>query len=368
MEHKLDKQRQRICRVLTAIGCVAVIALWIFETRAGLIADIDRVAYPVLLALLSGSLVVMLFLPRWHRPAEWLAYVSFAGYAIMLVSAFETFDPATRLYTISNTLQWMPMLYIAAFVMLRKWEAVAAGVIVFVLATIPMIMMMVRGQFASDDHMIGSLMINAYAVHLVILVSMSLFVMTHMAFDDAQARAQVLEGAAFTDKLTGIANRRGLERILDNHARTPGRSIGLILMDVDRFKAINDTHGHLLGDRVLEAVAERIAASLGAGDVAGRWGGDEFLILSHDGTPHAAGQLADRIRASVSQLVFNGATVTMSAGAILWDGTTPTEAALHRVDRALYAAKAAGRDRTAGDVPEDAAGARAAEGDATAVA
>lgn len=349
MEHKLDRQRQRICRVLTAIGCVAVISLWIFETRSGLIAAIDRVAYPVLLTMLGGSLMVMQFLPRWHRLAEWTAYLSFAGYAIMMVMAFETFDPATRLYTISNTLQWMPMLYIAAFVMLRKWEAVIAGVIVFVLATIPMSLMAIRGQFAIDDHMIGSLMVNAYAVHLVILVAMSLFVMTHMAFDDVRARAERLEDVAFTDSLTGIANRRGLERILANHLRTPGRTIGLILMDVDHFKTINDTHGHLLGDRVLEAVAERIAAALGTGDVAGRWGGDEFLILSQHGALADAHALSERVRTSVGHLVFNGAQVTMSAGVILWDGRTPPTDALQRVDRALYAAKADGRDRTASE-------------------
>ncbi|GGF86612.1 GGDEF domain-containing protein [Azorhizobium oxalatiphilum] len=350
MEQKLGRQRQLICRILTAIGCIAVICLWTFETRAGLITRIDRVAYPVLLTALGTALGVMVLLPRWHRAAEWLAYLSFASYCILMVSFFTAFDADTQLYVISNTLQWMPMLYIAAFVMFRKWEAVVAGVIVFVLATIPLIFMALRGEFSDTDHMISSLVINAYAVHLVVLVSMSLFVVTTMAFDDARAHAAVLEGVAFTDALTGIANRRGLERILGNVAAgetTALRSIGLILMDVDHFKAINDTNGHLVGDRVLEAVAESIAGQLGPGDLAGRWGGDEFLLLCGRPTLTDAHDLAERVRDAVARLNINGVKLTMSAGVMLWNGAGRPEDALHRVDRALYAAKAEGRNRTA---------------------
>lgn len=347
MEHKLGRQRQIICRILTAIGCIAVICLWIFESRAGLITQFDRTAYPMLLAALGTALAVMCLLPRWHRPAEWLAYLSFAAYCILMVSFFTAFEAATQLYVISNTLQWMPMLYIAAFVMFRKWEAVVAGVIVFVLATIPLILMALRGEFAATDQMIGSLVINAYAVHLVVLVSMSLFVVTTVAFDDARAHAAMLEGVAFTDALTGIANRRGLERILANTAHAPAGPIGLILMDVDHFKTVNDTNGHLVGDRVLEAVAECIAGKLGPGDVAGRWGGDEFLLLCGRPTLAEATDLAERVRAAADRLNLNGVAVTLSAGVLLWDRTGTPEAAIHRVDRALYAAKADGRNRIA---------------------
>ncbi len=136
------------------------------------------------------------------------------GYCVAGVATFGHLAEETRLYTIANTLQWMPMLYVASFILLRRRDAVIAAALVFLGMSIPIVLELSASDSYLQDRVLASLVINAYLVHLVILVSLSLFVMTSLAFEQAQARAQSLEAVATTDSLTGAMNRRGLEQVL----------------------------------------------------------------------------------------------------------------------------------------------------------
>jgi diguanylate cyclase (GGDEF)-like protein len=152
---------------------------------------------------------------------------------------------------------------------------------------------------------------------------------------------------ATTDPLTGLRNRRAFfERAEEAAARAKGgAAISAIMVDIDRFKAVNDTHGHQAGDAVLRAVASEIAA---AGGTAGRLGGEEFCILLETPLPEAAAR-AEHLRHRIKQLRFavGGGTleVTCSCGLAAWEEQDALDGLLRRADIALYQAKVAGRDR-----------------------
>ena len=173
---------------------------------------------------------------------------------------------------------------------------------------------------------------------------------------------------AVTDGLTGLYNRRHLMTTLDRLRTTPGgRPVSLLVVDLDHFKLVNDTYGHLAGDAVLEAAAARIAAAARATDVVARYGGEEFVLLLTDTDGPAAGRLAERIRRRLRDAPIAAGealiAVTASIGvASSPDGTVPQ--LLEAADRALYRAKAQGRDRVVTvAVPErERAGAHAAGG------
>lgn len=171
--------------------------------------------------------------------------------------------------------------------------------------------------------------------------------------DQLRDRNAALDKVSRTDALTGLFNRRHLDEELSRRhadARRHHETMSLLLLDVDHFKKVNDTHGHPVGDEVLREFAVRLNDALRVGDVAGRWGGEEFLvILPH--TDLAGGmEVAERIRNAVaaSPVIAGGAhiAVTVSGGCSGGPGESP-EALLHRVDAGLYEAKAAGRNQIA---------------------
>jgi two-component system, cell cycle response regulator len=168
--------------------------------------------------------------------------------------------------------------------------------------------------------------------------------------DELARRNAELEQLARTDVLTGLANRRHADDVLRATiagARRHRRTLSAVLIDIDRFKSVNDGHGHAAGDAVLREVALRLAAGLREEDVAARWGGEEFLLLLPD-SPDAS-IVCERLRASISERPINvhgllELAVSASFGWAPWNGEETGEALVGRADLALYAAKASGRD------------------------
>ncbi|KQT99177.1 hypothetical protein ASG60_05690 [Methylobacterium sp. Leaf469] len=167
---------------------------------------------------------------------------------------------------------------------------------------------------------------------------------------------------AETDPLTGLYNRRGLQQALQRRvASLDGRSpAGLLIADIDHFKAINDRYGHESGDLVLTAFAKRVRSTLRATDIVTRWGGEEFLAVLPGVTPQELAAIAERLRASIADQPFplrsGPLPVTVSIGtATLNLGDDSFERATKTADAALYEAKTQGRNRIcAGSSPPDA--------------
>jgi len=161
-------------------------------------------------------------------------------------------------------------------------------------------------------------------------------------------QADVLLALSRTDPLTGLGNPLALEERLDQEtarASRYGQPLSLLVMDVDRLKAINDRHGHHAGDLALQAVARALRNGARETDLPARVGGDEFVLLAPSTPGPAAVALAERVRALVAAEGIDGLTV--SAGIATAEGGGPADplALRDRADRALYEAKRRGRDR-----------------------
>jgi diguanylate cyclase (GGDEF)-like protein len=157
-----------------------------------------------------------------------------------------------------------------------------------------------------------------------------------------------------TDALTGAYNRRHLMETLayeQGRASRSGNLGGVLLLDIDRFKLVNDTHGHPAGDAVLVAVASRLRGAVRKHDTVARFGGEEFAVLLPAVSDEAVlEERAESIRSAISAapIILPGGgelTVTASCGAVLWHATVAAESVVELADQALYAAKRGGRDR-----------------------
>jgi diguanylate cyclase (GGDEF)-like protein len=160
---------------------------------------------------------------------------------------------------------------------------------------------------------------------------------------------QRLERAANTDALTGLVNRQAFDFLFAAHLKDSIRrktKFSAILFDVDAFKAINDQHGHLLGDAVIREVAKLARTSVRGNDIVARWGGEEFMVLLKDCELQAAQHIAENIRVTIEHYDFElGQPVTVSLGVAMYQGNESTDSFFTRMDQALYRAKKNGRNR-----------------------
>ncbi len=157
---------------------------------------------------------------------------------------------------------------------------------------------------------------------------------------------------ALRDPLTGLPNRLAYEeRIAQEHARWRrfGTPLSLVVVDVDRFKRINDSYGHKAGDKVLRAIGRLLARRVRETDLAARYGGEEFVVVLPGAEREAALRVAEELRAAVAGYGFHHAgepvEVTVSCGVATFEGEDTPEQVFERADAALYRAKAAGRNR-----------------------
>ena len=161
-----------------------------------------------------------------------------------------------------------------------------------------------------------------------------------------------LERLVATDRLTGAWNRAHLDRIIALETSRSARyrqPLSVLLIDVDHFKAVNDTYGHAAGDAVLRKLVQVVQAEIRPGDMLFRWDGEEFVVVAPSTSYHQARGVADRIRSKVAVTDVGGTAVTVSVGVAERYAGETAEAIFERADKALYAAKSAGRNRTVVD-------------------
>ncbi|TXH88934.1 MAG: diguanylate cyclase [Rhodoferax sp.] len=169
---------------------------------------------------------------------------------------------------------------------------------------------------------------------------------------DNRKLAEVLkatEKVASVDRLTGVWNRHYFEELMANETdrvRRYGHSLSLLIIDIDKFKAVNDSLGHAAGDGVLKAVAQRLGLSLRSSDSLCRYGGEEFVVVCPDTPLSTAVVLAERLRSTVCAAVVEPAgTVTVSIGVAQYNAGEEWTQCLERADAMLYLAKERGRNR-----------------------
>ncbi|ADI13920.1 GGDEF domain-containing protein [Truepera radiovictrix] len=165
----------------------------------------------------------------------------------------------------------------------------------------------------------------------------------------ATERAAQLERQAFFDALTGVANRWRAEALLASRLadlRCGAPPFGVLVVDIDHFKGVNDRYGHGVGDAVLREVAAQLSRHVRSGDTLARWGGEEFVVLAPAAGEGELARLGERLRQAVAAAPLAGHAVTVSVGGACATRKDVAATLIARADRALYRAKRAGRNRT----------------------
>lgn len=163
---------------------------------------------------------------------------------------------------------------------------------------------------------------------------------------------QRVEQLAVRDELTGVYNRRGLIGCLEEErerSNQTGGTFSIVVFDLDHFKSVNDTYGHVVGDHLLSEFAARLHERLRTVDVLGRYGGEEFVVMLMGARLAGATRIAERLREYIAQSKWDdlvpGLALTISGGVAEYRPGEPLEALLDRADQALYEAKRGGRNR-----------------------
>ena len=230
---------------------------------------------------------------------------------------------------------------------------------------------LVLAALASMDYVVAiavernGVPITGQAMALVALNVVSMLMLTYVASFIAREQRRSREAAirlSTIDSLTGLFNRAfffaAVEREIQRSSRS-GRQFGLLMMDLDGLKEINDRFGHFQGDQVLKAVSQVIRSGVRRIDIAARYGGDEFVVLLPETEPTGAYVLAEKIRQGVADLGVSASGVevrtSLSIGAVAYpdDGMTVDDL-LISADRAMYVSKNQGKNRVVGYLPSGA--------------
>jgi len=336
--------RRRVYFWATVLGVCVLVITW--ATQIGRPNPDLFVLYgnPVLL-LQCAWLVWWLLSGRPLRPAEQVVLVvNTLGILVQLLLALVGGKP--HLIDLTGSAYWtLVALSILSFLIFTNRQALTFTAGFYLLSVaLPWSVLLARGGGLSGY---GELL-RVQLVCGTVLVLLSVLAWYRESFVAERGQRLSLEHLANTDPLTQIPNRRALypeiERLLAETHTRPGGC--LILLDIDHFKRVNDTFGHNVGDEVLIRMATLLRAELRDGDTVGRWGGEEFLLtlpgLSLDLGEKVAGRLRRRIE---EQLGVGGHPITASFGVTLCAQSDDLQSCTGRADRALYAAKASGRNR-----------------------
>ena len=194
--------------------------------------------------------------------------------------------------------------------------------------------------FSDEDARVAELFANQVAIAL-----------------DNSRRVEQMERQAVTDQLTNLYNRRAFADMAEKEvgrARRYLRPLAIIMFDIDHFKNVNDTHGHLMGDKVLRILTEKVTKTTRSTDFVCRYGGEEFIVLMPEAGREEALAMAERLREMVSGITIVAPegtlsmTISLGIAALRSDGDESLEGLINRADKAMYEAKAAGRNTVRG--------------------
>ncbi|GAB3712129.1 putative bifunctional diguanylate cyclase/phosphodiesterase [Mariniluteicoccus flavus] len=289
---------------------------------------------------ITGTGLVWVTGDERDRPVRWNRVMIVAGFTLVLAGGI--FAAGMELPLVLALL--LPLFY--SGISAPPWLATLHAT-----ATAALIVALVQTFGAGPFGATGSGLIMATSVQLFVVVSCILI----LVVSTAMARSRILAARVVHDPLTGLLNREGFDEAVA--ARTQrleedGEDSALLLVDLDNFKDVNDSHGHLTGDQLLVAIARGLRTAAGPDDLIARLGGDEFAVLVPDtgsaGAAEAAAGLVARVRETTSRLGAEQRRVTASVGAVTLagarrDGTDP----LVLADMLMYDAKESGRNRFA---------------------
>ena len=347
VEHR---QGARVYSVMFAIYALSALVLAVMAAPSGNLLSAQSLLLLALALYFVVAIPVVLARPTTHRAFGELSTVVFLVFLVarLAVRQAGASPPEQQIGLGADTVLWS-VLYAAMALACRLRLAVLLGVIAFCALFVVELMLVRPDPSGRTPGMLLPLG-SAMLAHLLIF-ALATVVATMLAWHEVdRRRARLLEHAAGTDVLTSLPNRRGIapaiERALAD-AASPTRPHGwaIALVDVDRFKQINDCHGHGVGDEVLVQLGLLFADAMPQGDHVARWGGEEFVLVMQNPRGHPAHTRLSELRRRLHARNWPaGLQVTISFGLTALVSGDTQESALARADSALYAAKTSGRD------------------------
>lgn len=311
--------RWRVGIVLGVLVMILMVALAMLNSQLGL-EDTAQLAWMVF--AVSGVSVTGLLLSPRHIGGT----VFFSVIALLLV-----FVPLFGMY------HGRPM---------QHWAYIFPPLLVFLIRSKPALVgMVLYGIYVvlTLKHLLPLIDVVRFASGYGLLVC---FIYTYALLEERASA--MLRYYSDHDSLSNCFNRRAFNEALEQltRSRANGKRCTFLLIDIDHFKAINDQHGHLVGDRIITQVAAELGRTLDSGIPLFRYGGEEFAIIFEDATEQSGIELAERLRKAIDDYHFLEAEVSISIGVAEWRTMHPNvNAAIGHADKALYAAKDAGRNR-----------------------
>ncbi len=341
--------RIKVLRIALALAGFSFLNAAFRNHADGIEGQFNAIAFPLGTLIMVVTLAALVLRPRLYRALA-AAALGWQGLYLALQFYFSLFifpdvgDVRAHLFPLAS---WQPLMAVFCFVALDRRRALLASAGIL---GPPALLVATYCATQPAPWPTKSLLIDAFLVApATAVVLMVAFFALQQRLADAHAAAAKSEQLALTDELTELPNRRALNALLQRELariRRHGGVLGVALLDIDRFKQINDIHGHDQGDIVLRATAQRLAAALRDSDWAGRWGGDEFLVALVATDVDGLQAASERIRAACcAPATPETPAVEISAGLAVAVAGDAAEVVVKRADAALYAAKQAGRGR-----------------------
>jgi len=207
----------------------------------------------------------------------------------------------------------------------------------------------IRPEFDENNNIIGYIAYRKNITHEKTLEKMNITLeeMVNEKTKELKENNQLLQKISETDSLTGIYNRKKLKASLDLELKKAQRYdevFSLILLDIDHFKKVNDTHGHLIGDKVIIYIAKLVSKNIRDIDLFARWGGEEFVVLVNKQDINQAYAIAEKLRKIISEENIENLDITCSFGVTQYQMADTNESIFKKADDALYKAKKSGRN------------------------
>ncbi|MCW4630451.1 MULTISPECIES: GGDEF domain-containing protein [Marinomonas] len=331
----------RLFRHLLIIAMVGFSTIWAIDVSSGLISSFDARAYPICLIAFALMYALSIITKLNHQCLHFMTYFIVAGY----LTSSSMWHHAAPNGQFSNAAQWLGLNYVIAYLFLEVKKAAPTTIIVFTVTIIGHFAVLIQQQSFSDT--LG-VVLNIAIAHLIYIFLLWTVIRLRIKTDKAAARADMLENYAYVDLLTRILNRRGLEKVFSElrlDTEEQKQNYAILIIDIDYFKQVNDTYGHVIGDKVLSHIAAKLSRVIHPNDLLGRWGGEEFLVLTLNRTPQQVMTLAENVRAGVSHLIIDDITgITVSIGIAYSNEAHSNHDVFKIADKRLYAAKQAGRN------------------------
>lgn len=315
---------------------------------------------------------VVLLVPLWRHTVSMrsmeMLLLGFGTAVILSRLAWHFHSPGSieeRLLDLIGGHYWAVALLIVATVgILDRHRGLLFGLLIITASAI----LAGSGLLVEASHALvaGETVMKLVRVHIFLLAMLALVASVALLRDQlrsAMARAESWQRWANTDPLTGLANRRAGEHFLQEQtarATEDASPLSVLLLDIDRFKRINDTKGHAVGDAVLVDVAARLAEGVRQEDLVTRWGGEEFLIIAPSADTHEASRIGERIRRAVEQQPLAGVQCSVTAGIAQHRHGEQPHQLVSRADTCLYQGKTTGRNRVVAALEGEAGTDRAA--------